>query len=183
MLTRPTRRDPAVVQKYSDAAASYQKAIDNVATAAKKPTPDIIAVYYQNLGTALTKSGKYKEGSDAYDAAAKANPANAGNVYYNEAANLFNADKRDDASLAADKAIAADPKRADAYYIKASGLVQHVSIDEKTKKYVLPPGCLEAYQEYLELAPDGPHAAEIKGILTDMQQPLKNSFKAPGKKP
>jgi len=180
---KTNKTDPALPQKYTDAANSYQKAIDLSATAAKKPAADVLAVYYLNLGTALLKSGKLKEASDAYDASAKTNPANAGNVYYAEAANLFNADKRDDASVAADKAIAADPKRADAYYIKASGLVAHVTVDEKTKKYVLPPGCLEAYQEYLELAPDGQHAAEIKGILNDMGQPIKNTFKAPGKKP
>jgi tetratricopeptide (TPR) repeat protein len=182
LAAKTAKTDPATIQKFADAATSYQKAIDLSATAAKKPTPEQLGVYYQNMGTALLKSGKIKEGQDAYDASAKANPAGAGNAYYNEAATLFNADKRDDAAVAADKVIAADPKRADAYYIKASGLVQHVTVDDKTKKYVLPPGCTEAYQEYLELAPDGPHAAEVKGILESMGQPIKNSFKASGKK-
>ena len=173
--------DPAIVQKYSDSAASYQKAIDFANGAAKKPSPEILGSYYQNMGTALLKAGKLKEASDSYDLSAKTNPAGAGSVYYNEAANLFNMNKQDEAATAADKAIAADPKRADAYYIKAQALVQHVTVDEKTKKYVLPPGCLEAYQEYLELAPDGPHAQEVKDLLANLGQPIKNSFKA-GKK-
>jgi len=178
---KTNKNDPAVVGKYADAAASYQKAVDLSATASKKATPEQLGVYYQNMGTALIKSGKLKEGADSFDASAKANPANAGSVYYNEAATLFNMNKTEEAGAAADKAIAADPKRADPYYIKAQGLVQKATVDPKTQKIVLPPGCLEAYQEYLELAPDGQHAKEITEILTSMQQPLKNSFKA-GKK-
>jgi tetratricopeptide (TPR) repeat protein len=170
--------DPAIMQKYADTAASYQKALDLANAAAKKPTPEVFGGYYQNLGTALLKSGKLTEAAAAYDNAAKAYPAIAGTVYYNEAANLFNMNHPDEAAAAADKAIAADPKRPDSYYIKAQGLVQHATVDEKTKKIVLPPGCLEAYQEYLELAPDGAHAAEVKELLTGLGQPIKNSFKA-----
>ena len=170
--------DPAFIQMYSDTATSYQKAIDLASAAAKKPTPEIMGGYYQNEGTALVKAGKLSEGATAYDNSAKAAPATAGTAYYNEAANLFNAGKQDEAAVAADKAIAADPKRADAYYIKAQSLVPHVTVDEKTKKYVLPPGCLEAYQEYLDLAPDGPHSAEVKDLLANLGQPIKNSFKA-----
>jgi tetratricopeptide (TPR) repeat protein len=176
---KANKTDPAVPQKYTDAAASYQKAIDLSATAAKKPTPDVLGVYYQNLGAALTKSGKIKEGQDAYDMSAKTNPAAAANMYYNDAANLYNLGKMEDAAAAAEKAIAADPKKPEPYYIKAQGLVQKATVDDKTKKVVLPPGCLEAYQEYLELAPDGPHAQEIKDILNSLGQPIKNSFKAP----
>ena len=34
-----------------------------------------------------------------------------------------------------------------------------------TNKITAPPECIAAYQKYLELAPNGPHAEEIKGIL------------------
>jgi tetratricopeptide (TPR) repeat protein len=173
--------DPALVQKFSDTAASYKKAIDLSAAATKKPTPEALGAYYQNMGTALIKSGQLKEGEEAFDASAKANPAAAGNSYYNEAATLYNMNKTEDASAAADKAIAADPKRADPYYIKAQGMVQKATVDPKTQKIVLPAGCLEAYQEYLELAPTGAHSKEVTDILTQLGQPLKNSFKA-GKK-
>ena len=53
--------DPAILQKYTDAAASYQKAIDlNVAKS--KPNPEITYSSYLNQGQALGRSGKTTEG-------------------------------------------------------------------------------------------------------------------------
>ena len=54
-------------------------------------------------------------------------------------------------------------------------------MDPKTNKFILPPGCLEDYQMYLELAPDGKFAAEVQDLLKNLGQPVKNSFRA-GKK-
>jgi len=173
--------DPAIVQTFTDAAASYQKAIDLNASS-KKPIPENLAAYYLNLGQALSKSGKLPEAGVAYESAAKTSPTMAASAFYNEAVVFYQASKMPEADAAADKAIAADPKRADAYYIKAQSLIPGATADPKTGKFVLPAGCLEAYQEYLELAPEGPHAAEVKDLLNNLGQPVKNSFKAPGKK-
>jgi tetratricopeptide (TPR) repeat protein len=172
--------DPDVVQKYSDAIASYKKAID-ANTAAKKPIPETAADAYNQIGQAYGKSGNAKDASDAYDQAAKVEPAKAGMYYFNEAATLYNAGKMDDAAVAADKAIAADPNKAEAYYIKGQALIQKVTVDPKTQKIVAPPGCADAYQKYLELAPDGPHAAEVKDVLTGIGEKVKSNYKA-GKK-
>ncbi len=169
--------DPAAQAKYADAAASYKKAVDANA-ASKKPSPETAAAAYNQLGQALAKSGDGKAASDAYEQAAKALPTNAGMYYYNEAAILYNAGKLDDAAAAADKAIAADPKRADAYYIKAQSLIPKASVDPKTQKIVAPPGCVEAYQSYLELAPDGPRSEEVKGILSGIGAEVKSTYKA-----
>jgi hypothetical protein len=79
---------------------------------------------------------------------------------------------------AADKAIAVDPTQALLYYLKANGLVGKTTQDEKTKKLVPPPGCLEAYQKYLQLAPDGPYAADVKAILASFNQTIDNTYKA-----
>jgi tetratricopeptide (TPR) repeat protein len=176
--TSPT--DVAIVQKYTDSTVSYQKGID-LAQAATKKQPEVIALAYLNMGEALAKSGKYKEAGDSYENAVKANPTLASQAYYNEAAILFNAQKMDEAGAAADKAIAADPKRAEAYYIKGQALIPKATMDPKTNKFILPAGCLEAYQQYLELSPDGVHAAEVKDLLVNLGQPVKNSYKA-GKK-
>jgi len=54
-------------------------------------------------------------------------------------------------------------------------------VDPKTQKIVAPPGCVEAYQMYLELAPDGPHAADVKGILEGIGAQVKSTYKAPKK--
>jgi tetratricopeptide (TPR) repeat protein len=169
--------DPALEQKYADTAVSYQKALD-LNAASKKPDPSLAFTSYLNLGQALSRSGKIDEAGTAYENAAKADPTKAGMAFYNEAAVYFNANKLTEANAAADKAIAADPKRADAYYIKASALIPGATLDPATKKFVLPPGCLEAYQEYLELDPTGRHAQDVKELLANLGQPQKNSFKA-----
>jgi tetratricopeptide (TPR) repeat protein len=172
--------DPDVQQKFTDAVASYKKAIDLNAVA-KKPMPETAADAYNQIGQAYGKIGDAKTASDAYDNAAKAEPAKAGMYYFNEAATLYNAGKMDEAATAADKAAAADPTRAEAYYIKGQALVQKVTVDPKTQKIVAPPGCADAYQKYLELAPDGPHAAEVKDVLTGIGEKVKSNYKA-GKK-
>lgn len=172
--------DPEISGKYNEAVTSYKKAIE-LNAASKKPSPDTAAAAENQMGTAYGKMGDAKNAADAYDTAAKALPANAGMYYFNEAATLFNAGKADDAGVAADKAIAADPKRADAYYIKGQSLIPKASVDPKTQKITAPPGCVEAYQQYLELAPEGPHAQEVKDILTGIGATVKSSYKA-GKK-
>jgi tetratricopeptide (TPR) repeat protein len=176
--TSPT--DPAIVQKFNDAIASYKKGVD-LNAASKKPNPDVAATAYNQLGQAQAKSGDTKAAADSYEMAAKAQPASAGMYYFNEAATLYNAGKLPEAGAAADKAIAADPKRADAYYIKGQALIPQATVDPKTQKIVAPPGCVEAYQQYLELAPDGPHAADVKGILEGIGAQVKSTYKA-GKK-
>lgn len=173
--------DATIQAKYADAASSYKKAADANA-ASKKPNPETAAAAYNQLGQALAKGGDGKAASDAYEQAAKALPANAGMYFYNEAATLYNAGKLDDAAVAADKAIAADPKRADAYYIKAQSLIPKATVDPKTQKIVAPPGCVEAYQQYLELVPEGPRSDEVKGILAGIGAEVKSSYKAGKKK-
>ena len=171
--------DPSVQTKFADAAASYKKAVDANA-ASKKPSVETAAAAYNQLGQALAKSGDGKGASDAYEQAAKALPANAGMYYYNEAATLYNAGKLEDAAAAADKAIAADPKRADAYYIKGQSLIPKATVDPKTQKIVAPPGCVEAYQQFIELASPNEQARvdEVKGILTGIGAEVKSTYKA-----
>ena len=176
--TSPT--DPAIAQKYNDAAASYKKGVE-LNAASKKPSPEAAAAGYNQLGQAYAKMGNAKDSADAYEMAAKAMPANASMYFFNEAATLYNAGKLPEAGAAADKAIAADPKKADAYYIKGQALIPQATVDPKTNKIVAPPGCVEAYQQYLELAPDGPHAADVKGILEGIGAQVKSTYKAPKK--
>ncbi len=176
--TSPT--DPAIVAKYNDAATSYKKGIE-LNAASKKPSPEAAAAGYNQLGQTYGKLGNAKDSADAYEMAAKAMPANASMYYFNEAATLYNASKLPEAEAAADKAIAADPKKAEAYYIKGQALITQATVDPKTQKIVAPPGCVDAYQKYLELAPDGPHAADVKGILEGIGEQVKSSYKAPKK--
>lgn len=172
--------DPALLQKYTDAAASYKKGADANA-ASKKPSPETAGDAYNQMGLAYGRSGDVKDAIDAFDQAAKAEPAKAATYYYNGAATFFNLNKVDEAAAEADKAIAADPKKADAYFIKGQSLIQKVTVDPKTNKITAPPGCVDAYQMYLQLAPDGAHAKDVRDVLTGIGETVKTNFKA-GKK-
>jgi tetratricopeptide (TPR) repeat protein len=176
---KPT--DPDTMAKYGAAAASYKKAIE-LNAASKKPNAETAGAAYNQLGQALAKQGDLTGASQAYEDAAKAQPTMAGSYLFNEAATFYNQGKMPEAAAAADKAIAADPKRADAYYIKGQALIPGASVDPKTQKITAPPGCVDAYQMYLQLAPEGPRAEEVKAILTGIGEKVQSSYKATKKK-
>ncbi|HEY5329251.1 MAG TPA: hypothetical protein VIJ79_05145 [Acidobacteriaceae bacterium] len=171
--------DPAIVQQYNDAIVSYKKGVE-VNAAAKKPNPGDAGIAWNSIGNDEAKIGKLDDAQAAYDNAVKIAPASAGLVYGNEAAVLFNAGHGDEAAAAADKAIAADPTKPMPYYIKGQSLIAKATVD-KNGKYVTPPGCIEAYQKFLELAPDSPLAGEVKAILTGMGETITTKYKAPKK--
>ncbi|HZD48323.1 MAG TPA: carboxypeptidase-like regulatory domain-containing protein [Silvibacterium sp.] len=164
-------------KKYDDAVTSLKKAID-LNAAAKKPDLGLAGGAYNELGSALTSLNKVDDAKAAYEAAAKADPTHAGMYYQNEAIIMTRVGKSDDAAAAADKAIAADPTRPIPYYLKGQALVGKATVDPKTQKILAPPGCIEAYEKYLELAPDGQFAAEVKAVLEGMGQTIKSSYKA-----
>jgi tetratricopeptide (TPR) repeat protein len=168
----------AGLKKYDDAVTSLKKAID-LDAASKKPSPEIQGAAGSALGEVLAQQKKIAESQAAYDAAAKVNPTQAATYYQNEAIIMYQTASNLPATLAAaDKAIAADPTKPIPYYFKGQALVQNATVDPKTQKIVAPPGCIEAYEKYLELAPDGPMAPEVKQVLEGMGQTIKSSYKA-----
>lgn len=169
--------DDAVMKQYSDAADAYKKGADLMA-ASKKPNPADQAIAYNQMGNALAKAGKTQDSSAAFENAAKLAPANAGMYYGNEAAIMFNAGQSDGALAAADKAIAADPKRADPYFIKGQVLIAKSTFDQKTSKIIPPPGTVEAYQQYLALAPDGKNAPAVKEVLASLGEKVDTKYSA-----
>src|SRR5271170_4945451 len=119
--------------KYDDAATSLKKAID-LDAASKKPSPELQGEAGSALGEALAKQKKIPEAQAAYDAAAKANPPQAGSYYQNEAIIMYQTVKDMPATLdAANKAIAADPNRPIPYYFKGQALVQNATVDKAGK--------------------------------------------------
>ncbi len=166
-------------QDYADATSAFQKAVDTNASS-KKPNPSFAGAAYNGLGQAYGSTNKSKDATDAYDKAAQAEPAKAGMYYFNAAVTMKNAGNNDEASALADKAIAADPTKADAYYIKGASLIGKSTM--QGNKLVPPPGCVEAYSKYLDLAPTGKFAPEVKSILAEMDQSVLNSYKASKKR-
>jgi tetratricopeptide (TPR) repeat protein len=168
------------LKKYDDATTAYKKALD-LESASKSPKPAIQGLANSGLGEIYARTGKVPEANAAYEAAAKVDPTKAGFYLRNEAVIFFQMNNADAQVAAANEAVKADPSQPVLYYIIGQGLVQKATIDAKTQKIILPPGCAEAYQKYLELAPTGPYAADAKGILDQAGQKVNSSYKA-GKK-
>jgi tetratricopeptide (TPR) repeat protein len=84
------------------------------------------------------------------------------------AAMLLKAGQIEGALAAAEKAILANPNNAEPYFIKGQALVSKTTVDPHTNKLSAPAGCVEAYQMYLRLAPNGEHAQSVKGVLAGL---------------
>jgi tetratricopeptide (TPR) repeat protein len=154
-------------KKYPDAITSLKKAID-LENASKKPNAELLAAANNGLGEAYGSSNQIPESQAAYDAAAKAQPSNA-YMYYNNETIIFSRTTNTDATVAAaDKAIAVDPTKPIPYYLKAQALISKATVDPKTGKISAPPGCVESYQKYLQLDPNGPFANDAKQILAQL---------------
>ncbi len=178
------------LKKYDDAISAFKKSVETD-TASAKPNTEAQAVTYNNMGHALANAGKIPEAAESYETAAKLNPTRAGRYYVNEAIIFYTASENDGphqaadlaaAAAAADKAIALDPNVPEVYYIKGQALVLQVTTDPKTGKITAPPGCIESYQKYLQLAPSGRYASDVKAILQGIGSTVASSYKAGGKK-
>lgn len=175
---KPVTGDDDAMKVYSSAVDAYKKSAD-LNAASKKPTPTDQAVAYNQMGNVLATQHKTPDAVAAFDNAAKLDPTKAGMYYNNEAAVLTNNNAATEAGAAADKAIAAEPTRADPYYIKGQSLIGQSKL--VNGKLVPPAGCVEAYQKYLELAPDGKFSGTVKEVLASLGQTVTNKYKA-GKK-
>ncbi len=163
------------LKKYDEAAAAFKKALDAEA-ASHKPNLSIQGLANSGLGEVYARTGKIPEASAAYDAAAKVDVPGAENYFKNEAVVFSQVGNADAQTAAAEKAIAVDPAQALPYYLKGQGLIGQAAIDPKTGKMILPPGCAEAYLKYLDLAPTGQFAADVKAILSEATQTHSSTF-------
>jgi tetratricopeptide (TPR) repeat protein len=168
----------AGLKENDDAIATYKKSID-METASKKPRLPVIGSAQAGLGEIYAREDKVPDANAAFDAAVKADPSN-GPLYLRNEAVIFYQDNDNAAeTAAADEAIKIDPNQAILYYIKGQGLIANATVDPKTQRILLPPDCTAAYQKYLELAPDGPYANEVAGILQQAGEKISSSYKAP----
>jgi tetratricopeptide (TPR) repeat protein len=182
--------DPAEKAKQlQSAGGDYQKAIDlaeKAQQAGGKVDTATLAAYYNNMGSAYARANNSDGAAQAYNHAAQLNPAGAGQYYFNLGAVLTNANGSNDANMrkaaieAFDKAIAADPQRAEAYYWKATNLIGGATL--QGDKMIAPPGTAEAFNKYLELQPNGPHADEAKAMLASIGAPVETTFGTKKKK-
>ncbi len=154
---------PGVVA--ATATRASRNTMGGAVTAGDSRTPEIQGVSWASLGEVYAHQGKVADAQAAFDSAAKAMPTQAATYRHNEAVVFFAAGQPEAQLAAAEQAIALDPARSVNYYFKAQALVSKASMDPKTNRMILPPGCAEAYQKYLLLEPNGQFSADAKGVL------------------
>jgi tetratricopeptide (TPR) repeat protein len=165
------------LKKYDQAEVSLKKALE-VDAASKKQNIPVQGSANAALGEIYARAGKVPEANAAYDTAAKLDPTEAGIYLKNEAVIFSQTGNADAQAAAADEAIKVAPNDALPYYLKGQGLIQKATFDSKTNMIILPPGCAEAYQKYLELDPTGQFAGDVKGILEQAGQKIASTYKA-----
>lgn len=177
-MSATKQADRAEKQKrYDSAVEAYQKAVDLKKATVNDKDPNAaknLAAYYNNLADAFGKAGKIDDAVKTFDIAAQADPGSAAQAYFNEGAVLTNAGKADQANAAFDKCIAADPTRAEAYYQKGLNLLGKATL--QGDKQIPAPGTVEAFQKYLEIAPNGPNAQTAKDMLASLGASVETSF-------
>jgi tetratricopeptide (TPR) repeat protein len=150
------------LKKYDDAVAAYQKAIE------LKPDS---ALLYINVGDSLAKLGKVQEAGQAYAKSASLDPANAATAWLNFGIALYMSNQLKDAVEPLKKATVLNPKNADAWYLLGASLLATIETKQVGEKltYIVQPGTVEAYQKYLELAPNGSHANDSRAALQGLE--------------
>jgi tetratricopeptide (TPR) repeat protein len=142
------------------AAAEQEKPAEGQPAQAWK---DGIAKIYIGRGNALLKLRRNADAIDNYNRAAELS-STPGKAYYNICAVLYNTGDMENGPAACRKAAAADPTNANTWFVLGSFLFANAPIDSN-KKVAITEECRQALQKYLELAPDGPHAADTKAML------------------
>jgi tetratricopeptide (TPR) repeat protein len=149
------------------AADAYQKAI------AINPAD---SAYHNNYALVLGQQKKFDEAQAELTKAAQIDPTGAGKFYFNLGAVYVNTGNLEPAAVAFKKAIDLDPNYAEAYFQYGLSLIGKAPIDNG--KTVAPPGTAEAFQKYLDLAPNGPNADTAKAMMASMGATVQTNFKA-----
>jgi Tfp pilus assembly protein PilF len=176
------------LNQYQDAIDTYEKVIPMAEGAAKTDakadpvkTKAAIAQMYDTEGKAYGKLKKNPEGIAALNKSVELDPNP--NTYLDLCIAQSNTGDSKGAAASCQKVIQADPNRADAYYVEAISLIgmSDGKLDAQGH-YIAPPGTAEALNKYLELAPDGSHAGEVKQIMETLGAKIETTYKDKDKK-
>jgi len=171
--------------------AAYQSGLDAYKKAIEQKPED--AALENNYGLALVKAKKPAEAQEALNKAAEIDPSNAVRYYYNLGAVLINSNQTEPAGIAFQKAIAsfdaikaagtppADIVRnyADANYQYGIVLLGKANTDAATGKVTPVPGTIEAFNAYLQYAPDGQFADSAKGMIATIGGTVATTYQNP----
>jgi tetratricopeptide (TPR) repeat protein len=149
--------------QYEQAVAAYARAIATAESGTMDAaTKAAVSKMLVNEGNCLLKLKRTPEAMAAYEQAAPLSP-NPSTAYFNLCAVHYNIGDTAGALVACNKEIEVDPGKADAYFIKGSVLLAGATM--VNGKMQAPPGTLEALHKYLELAPNGAHAADTQQMI------------------
>lgn len=162
----------------AESAASYERAI------ALRPTE---AGYYMGWGTSLARAGKVDEAGAACEKAVPIDKAQGATCWRNVGIILYNTNKVKEAAVPFKRATELDPGYADTWYLLGASMVAAMEYKKEGDKYVtvVLPGTAEAYQKYLELAPNGRFAGDAKAgldMLATLGAGIDTKMKPKGKK-
>ena len=133
-----------------------------------------------NQANSYLKLKKNKEAIEASTKAAELAPDPA-TGYFNLCVMHYNTQTLDGAVDACNKALDANPDRADAYFIEGA-LLFYATKPNKDGSLTVPPGTVESLKKYLDMAPAGAHATEVKQMLEYLSASA-GSSRNTGKKP
>jgi len=139
------------------------------------------ASLHNNLGNLYAEMGKSTEAAAEFKKAADLDPTHASNYYYNLGAIMVNKGQMDEAAEALKKATDLDPTNATAFYWYGMALMGKAQV--KPDGTLVPaPGTIEAFQNYLKLAPTGPWAPQAQASIDSLQGKTSLEYKAPKRK-
>lgn len=164
----------AVAQHNTAGVESSLATYDRALAAAKPEKPvegqpdqvwkDGMAKIYTGKGNALLELRRNAEAIAAYQHAAELS-STPGVAYFNICAVLYNTGDLQNGTNACRKAAAVDPARANTWFVLGSILFAESNKSDAHGKFSISAECRQALEKYLELAPDGPHAADVKAML------------------
>ncbi len=149
----------ATLDRALDAAETEKPAAGQPDTAWK----DMVSKIYLNKGNALLKLHRNSDAIEAYNRSADlaTDPAV---PTFNICAVFYDVGDTQNALPACRKAVIAGPTNANAWFVLGSLLFVDAKTDAQGKS-VITPECRQALEKYLELAQDGPHAADVESML------------------
>lgn len=169
-------------QRFGEAATSFDKALQ-LHAAAPDPKQET-ASWRVGLGSALDGSGKYDDSLKAFaqaaDEAGATNPKITALAHYNSGLVFSKTGKVDEAAAEFDKAVQLDSTLTEAYYQKGTALIAKATAD-KNGKVIPAPGTVEAFQKYLELAPNGKNVESAAAQLEFLGQKVQLQTKGKSK--
>jgi Tfp pilus assembly protein PilF len=166
-----TQRGQAQFDDFERSAQAYSKAVALKADDAS---------YHNNYALALGRTKKINEAQAEIAKAIQLDQPNAARYQRNLARMYFDTNQTEAAEAAFRRAIELDPNNPEAHYQLGLVLVGRATLSADGKMQA-PPGTVEAFQKYLQLAPNGPEAEGAKAILETLGSTIQTTLKQDNK--